>query len=150
MKVRAHEELEEFKRVESQLRREQETLWAGLNEMENDRDAVEKEQHEAELQITNLKASSEELHRTVKSLVAEKRERETTLEDKNAKIETYKSKVKDLKKFRHILNKELKEVTESLQPKDHMIKQLQNHLSEFEREFEKQLKDQRSKEDIIG
>merc|ERR1719162_759432 len=73
MKISAHEELEEFKRAEAQLMREQSTLWAGLNEMENDRDAVEKEQHEAELQIGNLKASSEELTRTVKSLVAEKR-----------------------------------------------------------------------------
>jgi len=118
--------------------------------MENDRDAVEKEQHEAELQISSLKASAEELTRTVKSLVAEKRERETTLEDKNAKIETYKGKVKDLKKFRHILNAELKEVTESLQPKDHMIKQLQCHLHEFELEFENQLKDQRAKEDILS
>merc|ERR1719331_100179 len=118
--------------------------------MENDRDAVEKEQHESELQISALKASAEELTRTVKSLVTEKRERETTLEDKNSKIETYKGKVKELKKFRHVLNAELKEVTESLQPKDHMIGQLQNHLREFEAEFEKQLRDQRDKEDILA
>jgi WD40 repeat protein len=149
MKVRSHEEVEEFRRVEVQLRREQETLWAGLNEMENERDAVEREQHEAELQISNLKGTAEELHRTVKSLGIEKKDRETTLEDKNAKIETYKAKVKDLKKFRHILNKDLKEVAESLQPKDRMIKQLQNHLHEFELEFETQLKDQRGKEDMI-
>jgi len=44
----------------------------------------------------------------------------------------------------------LKEVAESLQPKDHMIKQLQQHLHEFEIEFERQLKEQRGKEDQIG
>merc|ERR1712232_253975 len=72
-----------------------------------------------------------------------------TLGDKELKIESYKVKVNTLKKFKHILDKKLAEVTQSLQPKDRKIDQLNQHLKELEGEFEKQLVDQRSMEGTI-
>jgi len=149
MKVHSYEELQERKRVEADLRREQETLLLGLDHMEKEREKIEKEQHEDGLDIAKMKGQVDELSRTVKNLSGEKRERESTLEEKNQKISEYKVKVNTLKKFRHVLDKELREVTETLQPKDLMIDQRNRHLHELEAEFEKQLVDQRNMEDAI-
>jgi len=149
MKVRSHEELKERRRVEADLRREQETLLLGLDEMEKVKERIEKEQQEGTMTISNFKAQLDDQTRTVKSLKAEKRERESTLHDKGQKIDAYSVKVNTLKKFRHILDQQLREVTQSLEPKDRMIDQLKRHLKELECEFERQLIDQRSMESDI-
>merc|ERR1719221_952095 len=87
MKVRSHEELQERRSVESDLRREQETLLLGLDEMERVKERIEKEQQEGTMSIGTLKSQLDDQTRTVKSLNAEKRERESTLRDKEQKIE---------------------------------------------------------------
>merc|ERR1711972_773773 len=117
--------------------------------MEQDRSRVEKEQQETAMQIKGLREQIEELRRTLSSLRVERKERESTLSDKEVKIESYKVKVNTLKKFKHILDKRLAEVTHSLQPKDSMIAQLNGNLRELETEFEKQLVDQRNMEGAI-
>lgn len=98
---------------------------------------------------TGLKTQTEELERTVQSLENERRDRESTLVDKESKIESYQVKVSTLKKFKHVLDKRLKEVTHSLQPKDEMIQQLDKHLTELEKNFEQQLVDHREMESQI-
>merc|ERR1712232_1453973 len=112
--------------------------------MESDRTRIEKEQADASTAIRVLKEETEEHTRTMNSLNVERKERESTLADKELKIESYKVKVNTLKKFKHVLDKRLSEVTQSLQPKDEMIAQLNHHLQELESEFEVQLKDQRT------
>jgi len=121
-----------------QLKKEQETLLTGLDMMNNDRERIEKEHHESTMEIEKLKVQIEDLVRTENSLKSERKERESTLRDKELKIETYSIKVNTLKKFKHILDKRLAEVTQSLQPKDHMIDQLNANLKELEAEYEKQ------------
>mmetsp|Transcript_8290 Transcript_8290/g.19499 ORF Transcript_8290/g.19499 Transcript_8290/m.19499 type:complete len:653 (-) Transcript_8290:68-2026(-) len=149
IKVASVQELDQQKRVEEKLSKEQSTLLYGLDMMEKERERIEKEQHEATWTISNLRSQVEELNRTVKSLETEKRERESTLQDKELKIESYTSKVSTLKKFKHILDKRLNEVTESLQPKDQMIAQLKESLQELEAEFEQVHTDQRAVQDRI-
>eukprot|EP00929_Paragymnodinium_shiwhaense_P070125 TRINITY_DN35496_c0_g1_i2.p1 TRINITY_DN35496_c0_g1~~TRINITY_DN35496_c0_g1_i2.p1 ORF type:complete len:1382 (-),score=399.94 TRINITY_DN35496_c0_g1_i2:118-4263(-) len=143
-KMRSDAELEKQKQVEARLRKEQNVLIEGLQMMEKDHERSEKEQHEAATTISALRSQSEELQRTVGSLKGERKERESALKEKESKIESYKAKVNTLKKFKHVLDKQLLEVTDSLQPKDHMIHQLNAHLAELESEFEKQLVDQRA------
>merc|ERR1711972_451619 len=103
--------------------------------MEQDRSRVEKEQQETAMQIKGLREQIEELRRTLSSLRVERKERESTLSDKELKIESYKVKVNTLKKFKHILDKRLAEVTHSLQPKEHLINELNSSLEELEVEF---------------
>mmetsp|Transcript_35351 Transcript_35351/g.82620 ORF Transcript_35351/g.82620 Transcript_35351/m.82620 type:complete len:680 (-) Transcript_35351:79-2118(-) len=144
IKVTSVQELDQQKRHEDKLSKEQSTLLFGLDMMEKERERIEKEQNEASMTISNLRSQVEELSRTVKSLETEKRERESTLQDKELKIDTYNSKVSTLKKFKHILDKRLNEVTESLQPKDQMIGQLKESLQELEAEFEQIDQEQRA------
>eukprot|EP00927_Polykrikos_kofoidii_P065799 TRINITY_DN61515_c0_g1_i1.p1 TRINITY_DN61515_c0_g1~~TRINITY_DN61515_c0_g1_i1.p1 ORF type:complete len:1359 (-),score=254.25 TRINITY_DN61515_c0_g1_i1:218-4294(-) len=135
------------KAVEARMKQQRELLLSELEGMEVERQFVEKDQFEAATNIANLTSQCEELARTVNSLKNERKERELTLKDKEARIETYKEKVNTLKKFKHSLDKGLLEVTESVQPKDHTIAQLNENLHELEAEFEKQLAEQRSLED---
>lgn len=149
MKNEAFFDLERQKRTEEKLRVEQDTLVKGLEMMERDKEKLERELHEAEMTKSGLKTQTEELERTVQSLEVERRDRESTLVDKESKIESYQVKVSTLKKFKHVLDKRLKEITHSLQPKDEMIQQLDKHLSELEKNFEQQLVDHREMESQI-
>lgn len=148
-KTVSHQDVVAQKLIEVKLRREQEALLKGLEMMEKDRERAEKDQHDAAGSIADVRLKCEELSRTVSSLREEKAERASTLADKEKKIDSYQVKVNKLKKFKHVLDQDLLEVTESLQPKDHMIAQLNDHLKELEVEFEKQLIDQRSIEAAI-
>merc|ERR1719253_264273 len=112
--------------------KEQETLLRGLEMMEQDRARIEKEEQDAMTKIRELKEQAEELTRMLNSLKAERVEREATLGDKEQRIESYKVKFNTLKKFKHVLDKRLAEVTESLQPKEKLISQLNLHLQEME------------------
>eukprot|EP00747_Dinoflagellata_sp_TGD_P024616 gnl/TRDRNA2_/TRDRNA2_130676_c0_seq1.p1 gnl/TRDRNA2_/TRDRNA2_130676_c0~~gnl/TRDRNA2_/TRDRNA2_130676_c0_seq1.p1 ORF type:complete len:1115 (-),score=249.91 gnl/TRDRNA2_/TRDRNA2_130676_c0_seq1:22-3366(-) len=143
------EELERRKRVEEKLKNDQDQILQGLDLMEKDRERAAKEQHELSMAIGNLQTQTEDTNRTVNSLKNERRERESTLHDKEAKIDSYKVKVNTLKKFKHVLDKRLREVTQLLEPKDTMIEQLRAHLRELEGEFEKQLTDQRAMEGVL-
>merc|ERR1711959_882573 len=100
--------------------------------------------------IRNLRLQTEDLTRQVNGLRHERRERESTLVEKEKKIAEYKQKVATLKKFKHVLDFRLREVNESLQPKEFQISELKAQLRELEGEFEKQLGEQRSMEGIIG
>jgi len=149
LRQQGREHLEEQKKVEVRLRREQETLRRGLEMQEKDREQVEDKQQEAAVMVKSLKEQAEELKRTLHSLQGERADRELTLADKEQRIASYKTKEKTLKKFKLVLDQRLAEVTESLQPKDHLIKQLNQDLAELEGEFEKQLADQRTLEGQI-
>jgi len=143
------EALDQQKSVEGKLRKEQEALLRGLEMMEKDRAHIEKEQQESVTTLKSLREQSEELKRTLASLKDERRDRDSTLRDKEIRIQSYEVKVKTLKKFKHVLDQRLAKVTEELQPKDHLIEQLHQDLHELESEFEKQLVDQRSLEGQI-
>jgi len=149
LRQQGREQLEEQKKVEVRLRREQETLRRGLEMQEKDREQVEDKQQEATVMVKSLKEQAEELKRTLHSLQGERADRELTLADKEHRIASYKTKEKTLKKFKLVLDQRLAEVTESLHPKDHLIKQLNQDLAELEGEFEKQLVDQRNLEGQI-
>jgi WD40 repeat protein len=146
-KIGRHQEVEKLRQTEAKLRREQDALMKGLEMMEKDRAKSEKEQHEAITEIAKLKMQADELSRTVNSLKVERKEREGTLGEKEKKIGNYQQKINKLKKFRHVLDQQLLEVTETLQPKNHLISQLNQHLQELEFEFERQIKEQRGLEE---
>eukprot|EP00913_Durusdinium_trenchii_P028139 g26383.t1 len=86
------EALEQQKKVEEDLRREQETLLRGLEMQEKDREAVEEKQQEAASTLKGLREQAEELKRTLQSLQGERDDRAATLAEKERRIETYKSK----------------------------------------------------------
>jgi WD40 repeat protein len=146
-KITRHQEVQKLKQTEEKLRREQAALMKGLEMMEKDRAKAAKDQHEAITEIERLKLQAEELSRTVASLKMERKEREGTLGEKEKKIENYQQKINKLKKFRHVLDQQLLDVTETLAPKNHLINQLNEHLLELETEFEGQIKEQRSLEE---
>lgn len=148
-KMSRYEDLEKLRQTEIKLRREQEALLEGLNMMEKDRASSEKKHHEAVTNIGLLQTQKDELTRTVKSLHSEAKERESTLSDKEMKIDTYSAKVSKLKKFKHVLDSQLLDITDQLEPKNSMIGQLNEHLHELEGEFENQLAIQRSIEGQI-
>lgn len=143
------EALEEQKKVETDLRREQEVLLRGLEMQEKDRDAVEEKQQEAASTLKGLREQAEELKRTLQSLQGERDDRAATVSEKEQRIEGYKSKERTLKKFKIVLDKKLAEVVESVQPKDSLIQKLNQDLSELESEFERQLTEQRVLEEKI-
>ncbi|CAE8635468.1 unnamed protein product [Polarella glacialis] len=123
------EALDQQKSVEGKLRKEQEALLRGLEMMEKDREHIEKEQQESVTTLKSLREQSEELKRTLASLKDERRDRDSTLRDKEIRIQSYEVKVKTLKKFKHVLDQRLAKVTEELQPKDHLIEQLHQDSS---------------------
>lgn len=144
--LQAERQLKSQKDVAERLRTEQGELLSGLEMMEEERVVREKEQQEAAVAIRTLRETKDELTRTLRSLEAERLERQATLEDKEDKVASYKVKVNTLKKFRHVLNKQLQEVTDSLQPKEQTINQLHGSLKELESELERQVLDQRTME----
>merc|ERR1719387_1376943 len=117
--------------------------------MERDRERITREQSEQKEREATLTAEKVDLKRSVDQLQQERTERENTLRDKEAKIAAYKVKVNTLKKFKHVLDFRLREVTLSLQPKDQTIAGLQGQLRELEAEFERQLTEQRTMENTI-
>eukprot|EP00930_Biecheleria_cincta_P038198 TRINITY_DN26248_c0_g2_i1.p1 TRINITY_DN26248_c0_g2~~TRINITY_DN26248_c0_g2_i1.p1 ORF type:complete len:1316 (+),score=276.63 TRINITY_DN26248_c0_g2_i1:26-3973(+) len=143
------ESLEEQKKVEVRLRLEQETLTRGLEMQEKDREQVEDQQEQVAVAVKSLREQAEELKRTLHSLRGEREDRELTVQDKERRIASYQVKEKALKKFKLVLDQRLQEVTQSLQPKDQLITQLEQDLAELEGEFERQLTDQRSLEGQI-
>eukprot|EP00928_Gymnodinium_smaydae_P016296 TRINITY_DN16089_c1_g3_i1.p1 TRINITY_DN16089_c1_g3~~TRINITY_DN16089_c1_g3_i1.p1 ORF type:complete len:1339 (+),score=371.05 TRINITY_DN16089_c1_g3_i1:174-4190(+) len=145
-KMAQYRELEGMKQVGVKLGREQEALQKGLETMTRDKVRMEKDLHEASSTISAMKTQAEELQKTVTSLKTESKDRQATLADKEMKIESYEAKVKKLRKFRHVLNQQLREVTEQLQPKDRMINQLNENLQELKMEFSKQLAEKQNVE----
>mmetsp|Transcript_12331 Transcript_12331/g.28196 ORF Transcript_12331/g.28196 Transcript_12331/m.28196 type:complete len:399 (-) Transcript_12331:11-1207(-) len=89
------------------------------------------------------------MKRDVALLKAERKDREATLRDKEMEIGTHKVKVQTLKKFKHVLDYRLREVTESLKPKEDLIAQLHLQLSGLEEEFERQLEIQKQRESVL-
>ncbi|CAE7649649.1 CFAP57, partial [Symbiodinium sp. CCMP2456] len=135
--------LEEQKQVEEQLRKEQEKLQGSLEKQEKEREVVEEKQQESNSTLRSLHEQAEELKRTLHGLHGERQDREATLQDKLVSIEGYKSKQKTLKKFKLLLDQRLAEVSTSLQPKDSLIKKLNEDLNDLETEFDRQLLEQR-------
>eukprot|EP00439_Symbiodinium_sp_Y106_P022279 s3292_g2.t1 len=138
--------LEEQKQVEEQLRKEQEKLQGSLEKQEKEREVVEEKQQESNSTLRSLHEQAEELKRTLHGLHGERQDREATLQDKLVSIEGYKSKQKTLKKFKLLLDQRLAEVSTSLQPKDSLIKKLNEDLNDLETEFDRQLLEQRQLE----
>lgn len=139
LKRQSHEELEQQRMVEYKLKKEQDTLLRGLDKMEHDREQSSKVQMETKMTIKSLSKETQELTKNVNALKGDRRDREATLRDRELQIGAYKVKVNTLKKFKHVLDFRLREVTESLQPKDHMIERLNEDLLNLEAEFEQQL-----------
>mmetsp|Transcript_22329 Transcript_22329/g.51150 ORF Transcript_22329/g.51150 Transcript_22329/m.51150 type:complete len:1362 (-) Transcript_22329:80-4165(-) len=145
----AQKELEQQMQVEYKLKKEQDTLLRGLDMMEKDRDRVQKEQIDSRALISNLEMQKEQLTQMVSFLKEERRDREVTLRDKEMEIGSHKVKVNTLKKFKHVLDFRLREVTLSLQPKDQMIKQLNTQLHAVEEEFDQQHGQKKILEDML-
>lgn len=136
---KSQNELEQQRLVEYKLKKEQDTMVRGLDMMEKDRERGAKEQAETNTVLNNLTAEVERLQKEVAGLKSERRDREAALREKELEIGTYKSKVNTLKKFKHVLDFRLREVTHSLQPKDETIAELGSQLQELEEEFEHRL-----------
>jgi len=149
IKKKNQEELEQQHLVEYKLKKDQDMLVRGLDMMEKDRDRIIIEQREAGVSISNLRSEAEIMKREVHLLKVERKERELTLRDKEMEIGTHKVKVQTLKKFKQVLDFRLREVTESLKPKEDMIAQLHWQLSALEEEFEKQLEIQSQMETVL-
>jgi len=142
-------ELEAQRHVEYKLKKDQDTLMRGLDMMEKEHDRISKEQEDASIVVNKLKAEAEAMQREVASLKAERRDREATLRDKELEIGAHKVKANTLKKFKHVLDFRLQEVTLSLQPKDEMIAQLNAQLRDLEAQFELQLEVQKQMEVVV-
>mmetsp|Transcript_97164 Transcript_97164/g.245040 ORF Transcript_97164/g.245040 Transcript_97164/m.245040 type:complete len:1352 (-) Transcript_97164:253-4308(-) len=132
-------DLEQQKLVEYKLKKEQDTMLRGLDMMEKDRERAAKEQLETNSIVRNLTEEVEKLQKEVNAMKQERRDREATLRDKELEIGAFKVKVNTLKKFKHVLDFRLREVTLSLEPKDATITDLGSKLKELEEEFERQL-----------
>merc|ERR1719161_162763 len=89
--------------------------------------------------IKALSKETNELTRNVNAMKEERREREAILRERELQIGAFKVKVNTLKKFKHVLDFRLREVQDSLQPKDQMIEHLNEDLINLEAESEKQL-----------
>merc|ERR1719271_1329816 len=122
LKRKSQDELEQQRMVEYKLKKEQDTLLRGLDKMEHDREQISKDMMESKVQIKKLTKETTDLERNVEALKGDRRDREATL-----------------KKFKHVLDFRLREVQESLQPKEKMIERLNEDLINLEAEFEKQL-----------
>mmetsp|Transcript_17647 Transcript_17647/g.61722 ORF Transcript_17647/g.61722 Transcript_17647/m.61722 type:complete len:1397 (+) Transcript_17647:90-4280(+) len=131
--------IEQQKGVEYKLKKEQDTMLRGLDMMEKDRNRAEQEQVETDHSVKTLTEQVDRLQREVNELKQERRDREATLRDKELEIGSFKTKVNTLKKFKHVLDFRLQEVTLSLQPKDDTIIELGGKLKELEEEFENNL-----------
>jgi len=149
IKKQSQEELEQQRMIEYKLKKEQDTLLRGLDKMEHDRDQGSKKQIETKVTIHNLTKETTELTNIVDSMKSERREREAILREKELQIGAYKLKVNTLKKFKHVLDFRLREVAESLQPKDQMIEQLNEDLRILEGEFERQLALQHHMDNVL-
>jgi len=139
LKRKSQDELEQQRMVEYKLKKEQDTLLRGLDKMEHDREQISKDMMESKVQIKKLTKETTDLERNVEALKGDRRDREATLRDRELQIGAYKVKVNTLKKFKHVLDFRLREVQESLQPKEKMIERLNEDLINLEAEFEKQL-----------
>mmetsp|Transcript_73714 Transcript_73714/g.130134 ORF Transcript_73714/g.130134 Transcript_73714/m.130134 type:complete len:1375 (-) Transcript_73714:58-4182(-) len=150
LRQKNQEELEQQHLVEYKLKKEQDLMLRGLDMMEKDRERITTEQREASLVAKNLKDEGEKMKHEVAVLKAERKEREATLRDKEVEIGAHKLKVQTLKKFKHVLDYRLREVTQSLKPKEEMIAQLHMQLHTLEQEFEKQLAMQKNMENMLA
>jgi len=133
------EDLEQLRLVEYRRKKEQDSLIRGLDALEKDRERIRKEQQETQATENSLRQEADTLQRSVSNLKSEMRDREALLRDRELEIGSYKQKVSTLKKFRHVLDFRLREVAESVQPKDRMIEQHNEQLGELEAELERQL-----------
>merc|ERR1719359_2709989 len=110
--------------------------------MIRDKEMASKEQAEKQHEINILRNDKDELKRQVAGLQKERKEQEKNSTQQEKRITDYKQKVSTLKKFKHVLDFRLREVSESLMPKERQIEQLKAQLQDTEGEFEKQLNQQ--------
>eukprot|EP00927_Polykrikos_kofoidii_P049000 TRINITY_DN43152_c0_g1_i1.p1 TRINITY_DN43152_c0_g1~~TRINITY_DN43152_c0_g1_i1.p1 ORF type:complete len:1459 (-),score=287.25 TRINITY_DN43152_c0_g1_i1:39-4415(-) len=144
--LRFKAKMKEQSESECNLKKEQDTIKRGIEQMAKNLQQSEKEQSETILVMASLKRQQDELTASLNELKKERREREALLREKELEIGQYKVKVSTLKKFKHVLDYRLREVSHSLQPKDQMINTLNTQLRDLEAEFERQLDVQRRME----
>lgn len=150
MQAQMKQEVDQQRSIENKLKKEQDTVLRGLDMMEKDRERITKEQQEAVLVMNSISSEAEKMRNEVAILKDERRQRESLLREKEVEITSFKTKVDTLKKFKHVLDFRLREVTLSLEPKDQMISQLYSQLRELELEFEHHLEAQKQMEDKIA
>ena len=86
-----------------------------------------------------LKAQGDELTRQVSGLKKERKEMEKNSTQQEKRIADYKQKVNTLKKFKSVLDFRLREVSESLMPKERQIEELKKDLQDAANEFDREL-----------
>merc|ERR1719359_852993 len=111
--------------------------------MIRDKEMASKEQAEKQHEINILRNDKEDLQRQVQGLKKERREMEKNSTQQEKRISDYKQKVSTLKKFKSVLDFRLREVSESLMPKERQIETLKTQLQDAENEFETQLEEQK-------
>jgi len=146
LRTRAGEEMNQLKMQAHSLKKDQEMLLKGLELMEKERQEYKRDQDIHRSETTSLMGQVEDLKRLVMHLKQEKREREDTLRTREKRLSDMKTKVTTLKKFKNVLHFRLKEVEESLQPKDQQIAMLKSQLQELENELERHLTAYRNSE----
>merc|ERR1719379_1342226 len=111
--------------------------------MVKDQEKVAKEKEDQRHEISLLEATRDELTRQVSGLKKERKEMEKNSTQQEKRIADYKQKVNTLKKFKSVLDFRLREVSESLMPKERQIETLMTKLQDAENEFETQLEEQK-------
>merc|ERR1719409_1417466 len=122
---------------------EHDALLRGLDMMVKDQEKVAKEKEDQKHEINLLKAQGDELTRQVSGLKKERTEMEKNSTQPEKRLADYKQKVNTLKKFKSVLDFRLREVSESLMPKEKQIETLKTQLQDAENEFETQLEEQK-------
>merc|ERR1719247_1582669 len=125
------------------MKNEHDALLRGLDMMVKDQEKVAKEKEDQKHEINLLKAQGDELSRQVSGLKKERKEMEKNSTQQEKRIADYKQKVNTLKKFKSVLDFRLREVSESLMPKEKQIETLKNQLQDAENEFESQLEEKK-------
>eukprot|EP00913_Durusdinium_trenchii_P007920 g7429.t1 len=119
--------------VEYKLKKDQDMLVRALDMMEKDRDRIAMEQREAGVSISNLRSEAELMKREVHSLKVERKERESTLRDKEMEIGTHKVKVQTLKKFKQVLDfrQQVSDLSAEVEKQKELIRQRERTIFRF-------------------
>merc|ERR1719506_620366 len=116
--------------------------------MVKDQEKVAKEKEDQKHEINFLKSQVDEKERQVSGLKKERKEMEKNSTQQEKRIADYKQKVNTLKKFKSVLDFRLREVSESLMPKqkqkkvtllkmevkqkEHVISEKEKYIKDFE------------------
>merc|ERR1719456_873510 len=141
-RIEFESEIKTQRQKETMMKKQEDSLLRGLDMCMKDKDKVAKEKAENAQEIARLTSQCDELKRQVSGLQKERKEQEKNSTQQEKRITDYKQKVSTLKKFKHVLDFRLREVSESLMPKERQIEQLKAQLQDTEAEFEKQLNTQ--------